>query len=204
MIFRQIKLGTMENFCYVLGDEDSREAAIVDPHGEIDRLEGIIKRDGLTVKYIINTHTHWDHVAGNDELRGRTGAEVVTHRLGRIPRSLSVEHGDVLSVGSLTIEVLHTPGHSPDGICLLVNGKLLTGDTLFVGECGRTDLPGGNAEQLHNSLFEVICRLDDDIEVYPGHDYGTTPFSTLGHEKRHNYTLEPRTREEFVRFMSEP
>jgi glyoxylase-like metal-dependent hydrolase (beta-lactamase superfamily II) len=100
--------------------------------------------------------------------------------------------------------VIHTPGHTPDGICLLVDNKLLTGDTLFVGECGRTDLAGSSAEDMYHSLFDKILALDDSIEVYPGHDYGNKPISTIGDERRTNYTLEKRTLEEFIEFMSEP
>ena len=97
-----------------------------------------------------------------------------------------------------------SPGHSPDGICLLADKKLLTGDTLFIGECGRTDLSGGSSEEMYDSLFHKIAVLDDDIEVYPGHDYGERASSTIGSEKRTNYTLQPRSKEEFVRFMAEP
>ncbi len=204
MIFRQMKVGTMENFCYIVGDERSGQAAVVDPHGEVERIVAAVKADGLKVKYIVNTHTHWDHVRGNEELKRRTGAPVVTHREGSVPREIAVEDGDQLVLGPLKIEILHTPGHSQDSICLLVDKKLMTGDTLFVGECGRTDLPGGGPEEMHRSLFDVILNLADDIEVYPGHDYGDRPFSTIGHERMHNYTLEPRTREEFIQFMEEP
>ncbi len=204
MIFRQFKVGTMGNFCYVLGDDDSRGAAVVDPHGELDRIIAFVQERGLRVKYIINTHTHWDHVAGNEELKKRTGGVVVTHVEGKVPRDMEVEHDDIIPVGRLEIRVLHTPGHSPDSISLLVDVKLLTGDTLFVGECGRTDLPGGDSEKMYHSLFDVILSMDDDVEVYPGHDYGPHPFSTIGHERETNYTLESRTKEEFIAFMSEP
>lgn len=204
MIFKQLKVGSMENFCYIIGDEETRNAVVVDPHGEIDRIMDFVESQGLKVKYIINTHTHWDHVAGNEELKKRTGALVVTHPAGRVSRDLEVDDGDTIRLGNLEIRVLHTPGHSPDSICLLVDKKVLTGDTLFVGECGRTDLPGGDARKMYHSLFGVISKLEEDVEVYPGHDYGSRPHSTIGHEKRHNYTLEPRTEEEFVRFMAEP
>jgi glyoxylase-like metal-dependent hydrolase (beta-lactamase superfamily II) len=100
------------------------------------------------------------------------------------------------------IKVIYTPGHTPDSICLLVdNKKLLTGDTLFVGECGRTDLPGGNSESLYDSLFNKLLKLSDDVEVYPGHDYGLKPYSTIGEERRTNYVLQPRSLMEFVEFM---
>jgi glyoxylase-like metal-dependent hydrolase (beta-lactamase superfamily II) len=108
-----------------------------------------------------------------------------------------------LHIGNINVRIIHTPGHTPDGICLLADGKLFTGDTLFVGECGRTDLRGGSAEDMYHSLFDKILSLDDDVEVYPGHDYGNKPCSTIGYERKTNYTLEKRTVEEFVEFMKE-
>lgn len=204
MRFEQLQIGSMANFTYIIGDEKSGEAAVVDPHGEINRVLSVAEKNGLEVTYIVNTHTHWDHVAGNEELKEKTGATVVSHPAGTAPRDRTVEEGDEFRVGNVAIRILHTPGHSPDSICLLVGSKLLTGDTLFVGECGRTDLPGGNPEAMYHSLLEVLRGLDDDLEVYPGHDYGPTPSSTLGREKETNYTLKLRTKEEFVRFMAEP
>jgi glyoxylase-like metal-dependent hydrolase (beta-lactamase superfamily II) len=103
------------------------------------------------------------------------------------------------------IKVIHTPGHTPDSIYLLVdNKKLLTGDTLFVGECGRTDLSGGNSRNMHGSLFNKLLKLNDAVEVYPGHDYGSKPYSTIGEERRSNYTLQPRSLAEFIEFMKQP
>lgn len=204
MIFEQLKVGPMENFCYILGDEESREGMVVDPHGELDRILTTVKGQALSVRYIVNTHTHWDHVAGNDVLRSRTGARVATHAAGTVDRDETLDHGDVLRLGNLAIRVLHTPGHSPDSICLLAEGKLLTGDTLFVGDCGRTDLPGGNPRALHQSLFQVLGGLEDEIEVFPGHDYGSRPSSTLGRERASNYTLAPRSPAEFIEFMATP
>ncbi|MEE9236297.1 MAG: MBL fold metallo-hydrolase [Thermoplasmata archaeon] len=204
MIFEQLKVGSLENFCYIVGDEESGQAAVVDPHGEIDRIMDLVEKRKLTVRYIVNTHTHWDHVAGNEMLKKRTGASILSHPRGGVYRDGEVDHGDTISLGDLKIGVLHTPGHSPDSICLLVEKKLMTGDTLFIGECGRTDLPGGDSEKMFSSLFQVISTLGDDIEVYPGHDYGPRPSSTIGYERKHNYTLEPRTKQEFIRFMAEP
>lgn len=126
------------------------------------------------------------------------------HEQSPLLKDVAVKDGDVMEIGSLKIRVLYTPGHCPDHICLLVDGKLLTGDTLFVGECGRTDLAGGNSGELYDSLQKKILPLEDSIEVYPGHDYGPKPSSTIGHERKSNYTLKPRTREEFIEFMAEP
>ena len=122
-----------------------------------------------------------------------------------IGADVKVDEGDVLRVGVVEIKVLYTPGHTIDGICLLVDGsKLLTGDTLFVGECGRTDLPGGSSKSLYDSLFNKLLKLGDDVEVYPGHDYGSKPDSTIGEERRTNYVLRPRSLDEFVEFMKQP
>jgi glyoxylase-like metal-dependent hydrolase (beta-lactamase superfamily II) len=118
---------------------------------------------------------------------------------------VGLDDGDIIHVGKVLIKVIYTPGHTKDSISLLVGKKkLLTGDTLFVGECGRTDLPGGNSEELYDSLFNKILRLYDNIEVYPGHDYGKNRFSTIGEERKSNYTLQPRILEDFIKFMNEP
>ena len=114
-----------------------------------------------------------------------------------------VRDGDTIAIGDKKIEIIYTPGHSPDSICLLLENKLFTGDTLFVGECGRTDIPGGSSEDLYDSLFKKIKKLSDELEIYPGHYYGGQKHSILGDEKRNNYVLEPRTKEEFIKFMME-
>lgn len=204
MILEQLQIGAMANFTYILGDESSGEAAVVDPHGDADTILEHAERHGLAVKYILNTHTHWDHVAGNEELKERTGAAILTHPLGAVDRDGTLEEESPLRLGATEVQVLYTAGHSPDSVCLRAGDAVLTGDTLFVGECGRTDLRGGDAKAMHHSLFDVLGTLPDETKVYPGHDYGPKPFSTLGEEKRDNYTLQPRTVEEFVRFMAEP
>ncbi|PIU59170.1 Zn-dependent hydrolase, partial [Candidatus Bathyarchaeota archaeon CG07_land_8_20_14_0_80_47_9] len=130
--------------------------------------------------------------------------KVVAHKLSHVSKDVGVVDGDIVKVGTIGIRVLHTPGHSPDSICLLCDNKLLAGDTLFVGECGRTDMPGGNTRDMYDSLFDKLMKLDDKVEVYPGHDYGSKPSSTIGEERKTNYTLEKRTLEEFMEFMSQP
>ncbi|MGA2972936.1 MAG: MBL fold metallo-hydrolase [Candidatus Bathyarchaeia archaeon] len=204
MIFRQVPVGTFQNFSYIIGDEKTKSAALVDPAWEVDNLLAQCEELGLKVTRVINTHSHHDHVEGNEAVAKRTGAKVVMHEKSPVRKDIAVKDGDAIEVGSLTVKVIHTPGHCPDHICLLVDGKLLTGDTLFVGECGRTDLAGGNSGDLYDSLVKKILPLDDSIEVYPGHDYGNKPSTTIGNERKNNYTLKPRTREEFIKFMAEP
>ena len=157
----------------------------------------------LTVSYVINTHSHHDHVGGNDAVTRRTGAKVVAYTSSPVHKDVPVNDGDTIKVGNVAVKVIHTPGHCPDHICLLFDSKLLTGDTLFVGECGRTDLAGGDSREMYDSLNKLL-ELHDNIEVYPGHDYGSKKSSTIGYERENNYTLKKRTREEFIQFMKEP
>lgn len=203
MFFKQVKHHG-DNFSYIVADEATAEAAVVDPSFNADAIVAIAKDQNLKVKYIINTHDHTDHTAGNEEVRSAFGAKIVTHQLSRVRKDVGVVDGDTIKLGKVVIKVIHTPGHTSDGICLLVDNKLLTGDTLFVGECGRTDLPGGDSESMYNSLFQKLMKLDDAVEVYPGHDYGPKDHSTIGAERRTNYTLKTRTLEEFVAFMRQP
>jgi hydroxyacylglutathione hydrolase len=203
MFFKQIK-HRGDNFSYIIADNRSKEAAVVDPSFHGDEIIRLTRSQNLNVRYIINTHSHRDHVAGNEDIETCFGAEVIAHKLAKIDKKIGVVDGSVIKLGAVVVQVIHTPGHSADSICLLVDNKLLTGDTLFVGECGRTDLPGGSAEDMYNSLFHKLMKLNDDIEVYPGHDYGSKPHSTIGEEKRTNYTLEKRTLQEFIKFMKQP
>lgn len=204
MIFQQIHASDSDNFTYIIGDENSREAIVVDPTLPITAVVSVITGHQTKVRYIVNTHGHRDHTSGNAELAKVTGGKIAAHAKSGQRKDVALKDGDTLRLGRLEVKVLHTPGHSPDSICLLIDKKLLTGDTLFVGECGRTDLSGGDSTALYESLFEKILRLEDDIEIFPGHDYGAKPSSTLGFERRTNYTLAPRTRQEFIEFMSEP
>lgn len=205
MLFRQIT-GHGDNFSYLIADEKTFEAAVVDSSYNADALTKEIQTRGFKLKYIISTHGHSDHTAGNRTLKqAYKQAKTVTYKQSREQTDVKVDDGEVLQIGDVAIQVIYTPGHTQDGICLLINkGKLLTGDTLFVGECGRTDLPGGNPRQLYQSLFDKILKLPDAVEVYPGHDYGVKPSSTIGYERQNNYVLEPRTEDEFVDFMSRP
>jgi hydroxyacylglutathione hydrolase len=203
MFFKQIKHGS-DNFSYVIADEATKEAAVVDPDFNSAEIISLLNSLGFRAKYVIDTHDHVDHTVGNQDIKVAFDAKVVAHKLSRIAKEISVVDEDVIKLGKVRIKVIHTPGHSPDSICLLFDNRLLTGDTLFVGECGRTDLSGGSARDMYHSLFDRLMKLDDSIEVYPGHDYGSRPHSTIGLERRTNYTLEKRTVEEFVEFMKQP
>ena len=204
MFFKQIQQHG-DNFSYIIADEATQEAAVADPSYNADEIIKIIKNKKFQLKYIINTHGHSDHTAGNTELQSIFGAKLVAHEQSKTHYDIPVAEGELLRVGKINIKIIYTPGHTTDSICLLVdNEKLLTGDTLFVGECGRTDFPGGNSKSMYESLFNKLLKLNDNVEVYPGHDYGLKPSSTIGEERRSNYTLQPRSLTDFVEFMSQP
>ena len=204
MFFKQIQQHS-DNFSYIIADEATKEAAVVDSSFNATEIIKVIKNQKLQLKYIINTHGHSDHTAGNAELVSIFGAKIVAHKQSKTNHDIPVDEGDVVNVGKIPIKILYTPGHTTDSICLLVdNQKLLTGDTLFVGECGRTDFPGGNSKSMYESLFSKLLKMDDNVEVYPGHDYGHKPSSTIGEEKKSNYTLQPRSLKDFLEFMSQP
>ncbi len=204
MILKQIPISMGRNFAYIIADEATREAAVIDPGHDVEDILRQVQQLNVHAKYIINTHQHTDHTAGNEDLKHRYHAKIVAHKESRVKKDISVEEGDVISMGKVSIRVIHTPGHTPDSVCLLVDGRLLTGDTLFIGECGRTDKPGASPEAMYDSLLNKLSKLDDKIEVYPGHDYGPKPSSTIGEEKKTNYTLKKRTLKEFLAFMSAP
>ena len=203
MLFVQIK-DKGDNFSYVVADEPSKEAAVVDPSFNVDAIIKLSADRGLKIRYVIDTHRHQDHIAGNQQIKSRFGSKIVSHKSSNIGADIQVVDGDTIKVGKEVIRIIHTPGHTNDSICLLINDKLLTGDTLFVGECGRTDLPGGSSRDMYDSLFNKILKLDEKTEVYPGHDYGPRTSSTIGEERRTNYTLKKRSLEDFIEFMSSP
>lgn len=193
----------MANFTYIIADEQSGEAAIIDPSWDLERIFGTLKKNSWKAKYIVNTHTHFDHVLGNEQVAEITGAQIIQHKDSKLINQVLVCEGDVIKVGNIPIRVLHTPGHSKDSICLVVDGELVfTGDTLFVGNCGRVDLPESNPKEMYTSLFQKVIKLEDSLIVYPGHDYGSRPTSTIGQEKETNYVLQPRSLPEFLGFMA--
>jgi len=203
MFFKQVQQHG-DNFSYMIADESINEAAVVDSSFNSGEIIKILEAKNFNLKFIVNTHGHSDHTAGNLELKSIFGAKIVAHKLSKVNFDVAVEDGDVLTVGKVTLKIIYTPGHSLDSICILINNKkLLTGDTLFVGECGRTDLLGSNSKDLYDSLFNKLLKLDDATEVYPGHDYGFKSSSTIVEEKKSNYVLQPRNVEDFIKFMNQ-
>jgi glyoxylase-like metal-dependent hydrolase (beta-lactamase superfamily II) len=199
----QIPVGQMANFTYIIADEERGESAIIDPSWDLEKIFDALKKNNWKAKYIINTHSHFDHVLGNEQVAEITGAKIVQHKNSKLTKQISVSDGFIIRIGNIPIRILHTPGHSTDSICLVVNNELVfTGDTLFVGNCGRVDLPGSNPKDMYNSLFEKISKLEESLTIYPGHNYGPSPTSTIGKEKKTNYVLQPRSIQDFLSFMS--
>jgi hydroxyacylglutathione hydrolase len=198
----QIEVGNMQNFTYILEDEDTDDAIVLDPSWDIEEIQKVIEKNNLKVKYIINTHQHFDHTIGNEALVKITDAKIIQHNASTLKNDMTVSDGDKIKFGNSEITVFHTPGHSKDSICLVGDGKIFSGDTLFVGNCGRVDLPGGSAKELYHSLFDIICKMDEKLDLYPGHNYGSLSSSTLGKEKKTNFVLQPRTEQEFLEFMN--
>ncbi|NND85741.1 MAG: MBL fold metallo-hydrolase [Nitrosopumilus sp.] len=201
MKVHQIQVGNMQNFTYIVEDDETNEAIIIDPSWDLIELELIIKKNDLKIKYIVNTHHHFDHTIGNEAINIATKAPIIQHELSELKHDISVKDGDYIEFGNSKLKVLHTPGHSKDSICLIGDGKLFSGDTLFVGNCGRIDLPGGSAKELYHSLFDVLYSLDDNLVLYSGHNYGHSETSTLGQEKITNHIMQKRTEQQFIEMM---
>jgi glyoxylase-like metal-dependent hydrolase (beta-lactamase superfamily II) len=188
MIIKQIEIGHMANFCYIVGCAETRKALVIDPGADVERILSAARDEGVVIESIVNTHGHSDHTAGNGLLKASTGARILLHSQDAdyYPAAdVLLTDEAPLHLGNVIFGVLHTPGHSPGGICLYAPGNLFTGDTLFVGDSGRTDLPGGHRATLGASIRRLM-QLPEDTVVWPGHDYGPTPSSTIGWEKRHN------------------
>lgn len=195
MIFEQIPVGGDRNFAYIVGDEESRRAAVVDPAYRPGKVLERAKDLGLEVVYLVNTHGHYDHSDGNDHVLSHTKARLFSGRTG-------VADGERISMGSVELTFIRTPGHSGDSLCLLATeagspGKLMTGDTLFVGKVGGTGY-GKDAREEYESLHKKLMTLPEETEVWPGHDVGVSPSSTIGREKRTNPFILCKDYEEFL------
>lgn len=207
----QLEVGLLQNFNYLIADQESRECAYVDPAWEVDRLLKIADEKGYLIKKVLLTHCHHDHVNGVDEAVQKTGVEVYIHPDDEGPVQQMVDDispvhdGTEIPLGKLTVTVLHTPGHTPGSVCYLASGPqdpighLFTGDTLFQGRCGRWDFPEGDARKMFESL-QMLKTLDPLTKVYPGHDYGSKPVTTIEYERQYNPTMAVTSFEEFGQF----
>jgi len=203
MKVHQIEVGNMQNFTYILEDEDTGESIILDPSWNLDEIQKVITRHDLKVKYIVNTHHHFDHTLGNEAMAKETEAKILQHEASTLKHDITLVDEQKIKFGNSQLTVFHTPGHSKDSICLVGDGKIFTGDTLFVGNCGRVDLPGGSAQELYHSLFDILYKMDESLVLYSGHNYGSTPISTLANEKKSNFVLQKRSEQEFVELMGQ-
>jgi glyoxylase-like metal-dependent hydrolase (beta-lactamase superfamily II) len=197
MIFEKVPSGVGRNFSYLIGEEKRRKGVIVDPSYKPEKILERVEKHNLEIAYIINSHSHLDHVAGTDYIRTETRAKVVMHREARLPFDIGVEDGQILKVGRLELKIIYTPGLSQDCICILVENELITGDTLFVGKVGGTGSDEAARAQ-YQSLHRKILTLDEKVEVYPGHNCGIRTSSTIGYEKENNPFLLQNSFEEFL------
>lgn len=188
---------------YIIADTETRLAAIVDPELEmVEPMIDLVFKHGLRVAYVIDSHTHADHVSGARDLKSKTIAKLVMHEeapSGAV--DIRIKDGDRLHLGSLPLKFLHTPGHAKDLVSILLPGRILTADALLIGSCGRTDLLNGSAIRQYHTLYHTYNSLPDELEVCPGHDYKGRSSSTLGDEKRNNPKMLFDSEEEFVEFM---
>ncbi|HWX79562.1 MAG TPA: MBL fold metallo-hydrolase [Steroidobacteraceae bacterium] len=201
MIFETVVSGGCRS--YVVGCEGTCAAALIDPElSQIDRYLALAARDGLRIRYIVDTHTHADHFSAAQQLKSQLGVPVVMHRASPAPFvDLRLQGGEMLIVGNLRLQALHTPGHTIDSMCLQVEDRVFTGDTLLIGATGRTDLPTGDAAALFESLFEGVLKLDPALKVFPAHEYKGRSHSTIEQELAENPRLKVRERGAFIEMM---
>jgi len=202
LIIKEIAVGPLMANCFIAGCKKTKEAVVIDPGGDADRILSALAASELTVKYIINTHGHFDHVSGNADMKNATNADILIHpldapMLGKLSQNAAffgisvedspscdqtIEEGETVSFGEIGLKVIHTPGHTPGGISLYSDGIVFVGDTLFSGSIGRTDFPGGDYDTLISSIQEKLFALGDDVRVLNGHG----PETSIGREKQYN------------------
>ena len=201
MIFETVASGGCRS--YVIGCEETCAAALIDPElSQLDRYVTLAARDGLRIRYLIDTHTHADHFSATQQLARQLNVPVVMHSASPAPFvDLRLQGGELLVVGRLRLQALHTPGHTRDSMCLCVEDRVFTGDTLLIGATGRTDLPSGDAGALYESLFEGVLKLDPALKVFPAHEYKGRAHTTIGQELADNPRLQKRDRGAFIEMM---
>ncbi len=201
MVFETVTTGGCRS--YLIGCEETCAAALIDPElSQVDRYQSLVARDGLRLHYLIDTHTHADHFSATQQLARQLKVSVVMHSDSPAPFvDLRLRGGELLAVGKLRLHALHTPGHTADSMCLCVEDRVFTGDTLLMGATGRTDLPSGDAEALYESLFGTLLKLDPALKVFPAHEYKGRTHSTIGQELLENPRLQKRERAAFVEMM---
>jgi hydroxyacylglutathione hydrolase len=220
IMLRQVEIGPMANYVYLIGDTATRKLAVVDPAWNVDGIIELVNREGYEIDKILITHYHPDHLGGRmmghsvegaAEMLGKVKAKVYLNKheadgarkVAGLSESdiVKVDAGDTCKIGELEVKFLHTPGHTPGSQCFLVEGNLVSGDTLFVNSCGRVDLPGSDPEAMYHSLNDTLRNLDDSTVVYPGHAYSSEPSSTIGKQKRTNMYMRFPTLDDFLDAM---
>ena len=217
LYFKQIEIGPMQNYVYLIGSTETRKAAVVDAAWDIDEIVGTAAQDEMEITHALVTHTHPDHVgggfagleiAGATELLEKCKAKVVVHKAeAEFIKGLSssdmikTDNGDKVDVGGLEIQLMHTPGHTPGSQCFLVGNRVVSGDTLFIDACGRVDFPGGNPEQMYYSLTHKLMTLPDEMILFPGHNYAPLKHATMGEQKKTNPYLKYSSLNQFLAAM---
>jgi glyoxylase-like metal-dependent hydrolase (beta-lactamase superfamily II) len=221
IILKQVEIGPMMNYAYLIGCPRTKEAAVVDPAWDVQKILNAASESGVAIKHILLTHGHPDHMNGVEQLLNATNAIVHIHRdeaaymreaartfgistdfLAKRPENIHLNNdGDKLLIGDVIAQCIHTPGHTPGSQCFLIEGCLFSGDTLFVDACGRVDMPGGEPEKMWRSLNVTLKSLPDDVVLYPGHDYGGSPTSTMGNQKRTNPYMQIDSVQDFINAM---